>query len=124
MQRSTALGFCGMPVSRSQCLTQCTGAGRCDCVCAAGERHQCKAGRGALLAPLCLEWVARAMPGSEPVRVALPGLLGLLPFLHGLKDFASLHFIVLPRDGSAGLHSDAPALCSHRHCFLGPQILF
>lgn len=84
--------------------------------------HQCDTGKGPLLAPLCLARVAIAMAGSEPVQVALPVLLGSLWFLQGLKDFASHRFLILPGDASAGLHSGAPALCSHRHCFLGPQI--
>lgn len=53
-----------------------------------------------------------------------PGLLGSLQFLQGLEEFVSQCFIVLPEDASAGLHSDAPALCSHKHCFLGPPISF
>lgn len=48
-----------------------------------------------------------------------PELLGSLQFLQGLGEFVPQCFIVLPGAASAGLHSDAPALCSHRHGFLG-----
>lgn len=77
------------------CLTQCIGAGLCDYVCTGGERHHCTSARQAGELLLCLEWVAITMPGSEPVWVALLGLLGSLQFLQRLKDFASQRFLML-----------------------------
>lgn len=72
--------------------------------------------------PLSLAWVAIAMPDSEPVWVARAARITAVPT--GVEEFVFQCFIVLPEDASAGLHSDAPALCSHRHCFLGPPISF
>lgn len=118
MRRSTALGYCEVLVLGSLHLTHCIGAGLCSCICTAGERHHCTSARQAgevPLALLCLAWVAIAMLGSEPVWVALLGLLASLQFLQGLKDFASQHFLMLPTVASAGLHSDS--------CFVLPQAL-
>lgn len=69
MQRSTALG-CGevlvLGVSVSDPVYWCRAV---DYSCTAGERDHCTSARqaGEVCSPLCLGWVAIAMPGSEPV---------------------------------------------------------
>lgn len=115
-----ALGHCEVLTLGSLCLVQRIDAGLCDYTAPMQDK-------GDLFTSLCLVWVAIAMPGLRACMSGLyewPGLLGSLQFLQGLEEFVSQCFIVLPEDASAGLHSDAPTLCSHRHCFLGPPISF
>lgn len=121
MRRNTALFHCEVLILGSLCLIQCIDAGLCDYTAPV----QYEQGTSVHLSLFSMGGNSNAgLRAGVSGLYECPGLLGSLQFLQGLEEFVSQFFIVLPEDASAGLHSDAPALCFHRRCFLGPPISF